>query len=162
MKTKLNRLNSLFGPAGSFAGLVILAAGVVTLYYSFNAIILILFGAFVGLSYEGTKIDFEKKRVKPLLLLFGFVPLGRWWKILGNESLHLIPSTQRYRTYSRSNRTTEISQSDYRLIMEIPLKSRRIVLQKFKDKKEAQKVQEEIRQRLVGGFQLNTLESSQK
>ena len=65
-----NRIENLFGPVGSFAGIVVLIAGLILVFTSLSGIILILIGGFVGLSYSSTTIDFDQKQMRLDVQLF--------------------------------------------------------------------------------------------
>lgn len=140
MKAKLNKLDKLFGPSGSFSGQIIFYAGIIMLYYSFMAVVLIVLGAFVGFSTEGIKIDFDNKKVKTLIILFGFLPFGKWIQIKGDERIVVKASGRTYRTYSMANIPLDIRASDYRVILKNPSEKFKIHLQKFKTKKDAEEM----------------------
>ncbi len=47
-----NRLDKSFGPAGTFAGIVLFIAGIILTYFYLSGVIIILIGAFAG--FTGT------------------------------------------------------------------------------------------------------------
>ena len=112
-----NRLDTFFGPVGSSAGFFIFVAGVILTFHSFLGIILVLLGAFVGFSFSGTIIDFEKKRIKFSNYLFGLIPIGSWISIVPDMNIGIKKSNKVWRAYSRSNRALDINNPDYRLVL---------------------------------------------
>lgn len=132
-----NMLDMVFGPSGSFAGIIIFIAGLVMIYYSLTALILAGFGAFVAFSFSGAMIDYERKRVKFQLMLFGLIPIGKWIQLSGEEQLKVELYSRNYRTYSRANIPVDIKRADYRVFILHPSGKFRFPLQKFKTRQEA-------------------------
>jgi hypothetical protein len=114
---KISRLDSLFGPVGKSAGFFIFVAGIIVTFHSFLGIILVLTGAFVGFSYTGTKIDFQKKRIRFSNYLFGIIPIGQWITIEPTMKIGIKKSNKLWRAYSRGNRVLDINNTDYRLVL---------------------------------------------
>lgn len=147
MKHK-NTIYKTFGPAGSFAGFIILISGLFLSYYSFFAIILILFGLFIGFTAQKAQIDPDKKRIKVSTNYFGLINTGKWININSAMKLMIKGYNQVYRTYSRSNRVLDIKNEDYLLFLfdsekkaEIPVK-RTKTLQSAME--EGEKLQKEL------------------
>jgi hypothetical protein len=112
-----NKLDRSFGPVGTSAGIFILAFGFIMTFYSFFGLILVLLGAFVGLTSTSTRIDYDKKRLKFSNNLFGIIPIGQWIFLNPDMKIGIKKSNNRWRAYSRSNRSLDISNVDYRLIL---------------------------------------------
>jgi len=112
-----NRLDKSFGPACSFAGLIIFTVGIILTYFYFSSVILILIGGFVGFSYSSAIIDYEKKRVKFSNNIFGIIPIGKWLQILPSMRIGIKELNQTYRAYSQGNRAFDVSQMDFRIIL---------------------------------------------
>jgi hypothetical protein len=112
-----NRLDTFFGPVGSFAGIIIFIAGIIMTFISFTAFILIVFGAFIGFSHSGTSIDIEKRRLRFANYLFGFIPLGKWVDIKSDMKIGLVFSGKTWRTFSKGNRTVDIVSKDFRMAL---------------------------------------------
>lgn len=110
-----NKLDKSFGPVGSFAGIVVFVAGLVSVYYSLFSIILLLIGAFVGFSYSCTLIDVDKKRIRFSNTLFGVIKTGQWLIVNPDMKIGISKSNKVWRSYSRGNRTLDIENKDYRL-----------------------------------------------
>ncbi len=116
MKTT-NKLDKPFGPAGVSAGIVLLVVGIFTVYNSLFSIILIVIGAFAGLTSTSTTIDFNKNRVKFSNNLFGIIHLGKWIKLDPKMKIGIKKSKQVWRTSSWSNRTLDIKKEDFRIFL---------------------------------------------
>jgi len=113
-----NKLDNSFGPAGTSAGIVLFIAGLgITLFYSLFGIILIVIGAFVGFSNSSTRVDADQKRVKFSNNLFGCIPTGQWFALDEEKKLGIKRSNRSWRNYSRSNRTLDTSEKDYRIML---------------------------------------------
>ncbi|MCX6268223.1 MAG: hypothetical protein NTW16_12835 [Bacteroidetes bacterium] len=117
MMTIKNRLDKAFGPAGSFAGMIIFIAGIILTYFYLSAAFLILIGGFVGFTSTGSIIEYDKKRIKFSNDIFGFIPTGKWIQILPNMKIGIKESNQRYRAYSQGNRSLDVDKKDFRLIL---------------------------------------------
>lgn len=113
----INKLDKSFGPAGSTAGIVLFSIGIITSFTSLLGLILILLGAFLGFTFTCTEVDFETKRIKFLEKLFGVIPTGKWIKIETGMKIGIQESSATWRTFSRSNRSTDTTVSDFRLIL---------------------------------------------
>jgi hypothetical protein len=116
MTTK-NKLDKSFGPVGTSAGIFLFAAGLIITFYSLPGLILVLIGAFVGFTSTSTLIDFDKKRIRFSNNIFGIIPIGQWISIQTDMKIGIKKSNKVWRAYSRSNRTLDIANNDYRLIL---------------------------------------------
>lgn len=116
MTTK-NKLDKSFGPAGTSAGIFLFAAGLIITFFSLPGLILVLIGAFVGFTSTSTLIDFDKKRIRFSNNIFGIIPIGQWISIQTDMKIGIKKSNKVWRAYSRSNRTLDIANNDYRLIL---------------------------------------------
>lgn len=106
-----------FGPVGSSAGLFILVAGLIVVFYSLSAIGLIVFGAFFGFTTFSTLIDFDRKRVKCSNTIFGLIRTGKWVYLHNEMKIGVRKSGKVWRAFSRGNRTLDITSQDFRLIL---------------------------------------------
>lgn len=116
MKTTF-KLDKVFGPIGGPAGIFLFAAGLLITYFSLTGLILVLMGAFVGFTSTSTLIDFDKRKLRFSTNLFGIIPIGQWVFIQSDMKIGIKKSDKVWRGYSRSNRTLDISNTDYRLIL---------------------------------------------
>lgn len=114
---KYYKLDKTFGPVGTIAGVTLFISGIITSFYSLGGIILIVLGAFVGFTCSGTYIDFENRRVKNITKLFGIIGVGKWINIDENSTIEIQKSNIVWRTYSRSNRTIDISDKYYYVML---------------------------------------------
>jgi len=116
MKTN-NKLDKSFGPVGSFSGIIVFLAGLVSAYFSWFSLILVLIGAFVGFTYSSVEIDFDRKRVRFLNILFGVIKIGQWINVKPNMKIGIAKSRKTWKTYSGGNRELDITNEDYRLVL---------------------------------------------
>ncbi len=116
MKTNY-KLDKSFGPVGTSAGIFLFVAGLIITYFSHSGLILVLIGAFVGFTSTSTLIDFANKRLKFSNNLFGIIPTGQWTYINPDMKIGIKKSNKVWRAYSKSNRTLDISNTDFRLIL---------------------------------------------
>lgn len=103
-----------------------------------------MIGAFVGFTSKSTLIDFKKRRLKFSNNIFGIIPVGQWISIQTDMKIRIKKSNEVWRAYSRSNRTLDIADNDYRVILydsnykeimpfqkSIDLDSARLILEKY-------------------------------
>ena len=112
-----NKLDKSFGPVGSFSGIVVFVAGLGSCYYSFYSLILILIGAFVGFSYSNTLIDIDRKRIRFSNNYFGVIKTGQWMNISLDMKIGIKKSKRVWRSYSGGNRTLDLTNEDFRLVL---------------------------------------------
>ena len=137
-----NKLDNTFGPVGRFAGLFLLAAGIVITLYSLSGLIIMLAGALFAFTSSVSIIDFSKKRIKFSNSLFGVIPIGKWIDIEPAMKIGIKESKKVWRTYSRSNRTLDIPDNDFRLILYDP-SDKPLVAVKKTDTLEAAKTEQQ-------------------
>jgi hypothetical protein len=77
MTTK-NKLDKMFGPVGTSAGIFLFVAGLIISYFPFTGLFLVLIGAFVGFTSTSTMVDFDNKRLRFSNNIFGIFPIGQW------------------------------------------------------------------------------------
>jgi len=111
------KLDKSFGPVGTSAGIFLFAAGLILTYFSVLGVILILIGAFIGFTSTSTFIDFDKKRFKFSNNLFGIIRTGKWIDINAGMKVGIKKSNKIWRAYSRSNRSLDIADNSYRLVL---------------------------------------------
>lgn len=112
-----NKLDKVFGPVGTSAGTLLLIVGLLTVYSSLSGLILLVLGAFVGLSSTSTIIDTEKKRIKFSNNLFGIIPVGKWILIENTMKIGIRESKKTWTSFSRGNRQLDIENKDYRVVL---------------------------------------------
>lgn len=112
-----NKLDKAFGPVGYMAGVFLFVAGLIISYFSLTGLTLVLIGAFVGFTSTSTLIDFDEKRLRFSNNIFGIIPIGKWISIQTDMKIGIKKSNKIWRINSRSNRTLDIADNDYRLIL---------------------------------------------
>jgi len=111
------KFEKAFGPVASYSGYVILFAGLIATYYSLTALILVIFGAFVGLTNSCTTIDYTNRKAKFSNNIFGFIKIGKWFDITDDMTIGIKKSKKIYRTYSRSNRILDIATKQIKIFL---------------------------------------------
>jgi len=129
---QINRIENIYGPVGSFAGIVVLIAGLVLVFSSLSGIILILIGGFVGISYSSTTIDFDQKRIRFSNNIFGLLKTGRWIKVIDTMKVGIIKTNTTWRAYSQSNRSMDITQGAVLIVLFSSDGEQLIPMKKFK------------------------------
>jgi hypothetical protein len=103
------RFEKSFGPTASFAGIIVLVAGLVTTYFFLNGIILLVVGAFMAFTDSSTTIDSANKRVRFTNNIFGIIRIGKWINVERDMKIGIKQDRQVYRTYGRSNQAFDLS-----------------------------------------------------
>jgi hypothetical protein len=112
-----NKLDKAFGPVGTTAGIVLIVAGLITIFTSLLGLILIVLGAFVGFTSTNTFIDFELKRIKFSNNIFGIMSFGKWIPIEPLMKIGIQESEVTWRTYSSGNRVMDVEDHDFRIVL---------------------------------------------
>lgn len=144
-----NRLDKSFGAVGSSAGVFMFIAGSILTCLYFSGLILVLIGAFVGFTTSSAMIDYGKKRVKFSNNLFGIIRIGKWMPIEPSMKIGIRESNQSYRAYSSGNRTIDVAQNDFRLILYDPA-DKEIMPVKKTESIDAAKIELEIECKRLG------------
>ena len=139
-----NKLDSFFGPSGTFAGYVLMIAGVVTMLEGYGIVFLIL-GAFMSFTFLGTEVDISSDQYRYYVKLFGVFKRGTWQSLKFIQALRVVRGKVSYTTYSRSNRTLNLSKKDYRVILEGYEGTIRVPVIKYKTFEEASTKASELR-----------------
>lgn len=111
------KLDKSFGPVGSSAGFALFIAGIAIVFVSLFGLILIVAGAFLAFTSTGTIIDFDTKRIKFLEKWFGIIPIGKWIQIEPHMKIGIKNSKMIWSAYSRGNRSIDVEEKDFRLIL---------------------------------------------
>jgi hypothetical protein len=112
-----HNLDKSFGPTGSSAGILLFIVGLFTIYFSFTGAVLIILGAFVGLSRTSTRIDSEKNRIMFSNDIFGFVKTGRWISVESDMKIGVKAVSKGWRARSLSNRELDTFVTDHRVFL---------------------------------------------
>lgn len=127
-----NIIEKSFGPVGTFAGIIVFIGGLILIISSFSGAILILIGALFGFSYSSTAIDYDRKRMKFINNIFGLIKTGRWIEVNEMMKIGVIKSNTIWRSFSQSNRSADIEQSDIMMILYGPDNKKIIPIKKIK------------------------------
>ena len=119
-----NKLDSIFGGGGRFAGFIVLIGGILSLIGSYSSIIsllisifIILLGALMAFSYTGAEIDIEERLYRNYQKIFGLFKYGDWYEIDSYDGIMSGINLNKTVLYSRSNRAFTESNDDYRVIL---------------------------------------------
>lgn len=105
MKTIIeNKFDKVFGPVGSFAGVVLLISGIGLSYFNLGFIILVLFGAFVGFTNTSTSINTNTMKARLTSNWFGIIKTGKWINLNHKMQAKVLRNNKSFRAYSRGNR----------------------------------------------------------
>lgn len=134
-----HKIDKLSGPSGSFAGFALIIFGSIGLFISVSitSLILIVAGAFMAFTYDGTIIDFTSKRIKSYTCLFGLVKIGKWYNIDTFKKFRIYKSSRTYTSYSRANVELNLKSGDIRLSLLNNNGSVKITVNKFNSFEEA-------------------------
>lgn len=112
-----NKLDKTFGPFGSSTGFFLLIGGLVTTYFSFFGLLIVLIGAFAAFTSTSVQIDTDYKRIKYSDNLFGIIKIGKWIDIKPDMKLGLNKSHRGYVGYIRGTQPFEIHENDIRIFL---------------------------------------------
>jgi hypothetical protein len=139
-----NKLDSIFGSGGRFAGLIVLAGGLFSLIGSYSSIIsllisifIILLGALMAFSYTGAEVDLEERLYRNYNKLFGLFKYGDWYELDSYDGLKSGVNLSKSVIYSRSNRSITEGNDDYRVFLYDKKQKVMHHLKKSKSKEEA-------------------------
>ncbi|MBN1115575.1 MAG: hypothetical protein JXA77_00095 [Bacteroidales bacterium] len=144
----INRFDKSFGPVGSFAGLFIFLAGLILIFYSYSAIILILLGAFVGFTHSSASIDFGDSKIRLTNNICGIFKFGKWIQVHPEMVISIKSNRQIYRNFSRSNRVLDIKTHKYQVLLCDEKLNPLIPLKYIKDLDDGKKIAKEYATRL--------------
>ena len=112
-----NKIDKIFGPSGVFAGYVLIAIGGISSFFYPGALILLFIGVYTAFTTTGTTIDTDKKKVKHYISHFGLFRSGKWLPLESFSAIKIAKSNLRYTSFSRSNRSTEMKKTGYRITL---------------------------------------------
>ena len=134
-----NKLDKSFGQAGSAAGLLLFVVGLIALFFSNIGLVLFLLGAFLAFTYTGTTFDTDKKRIRNTEYVFGLIPHGKWIDIEPDMMLGIKKWTQWFKVFSQSNKSLDLIDNDYRIVLYNFENEEIMAIQKFKNQEAAKK-----------------------
>jgi hypothetical protein len=112
-----NKLDKTFGPFGTSTGFFMFLGGIITTYYSFIGLFIIVIGAFAAFTSTSTCIDTANKKIKFSNNLFGMVPVGKWIDIKPDMKIGLKKSHKGYLAYIRGTQPMGIHFNDIRIFL---------------------------------------------
>ena len=144
----VNRFDRSFGPAGSFAGLVLVLTGIVTIFFSFSGLFVLLSGAFVAFTNTSVTIDTINKRIKYSQNICGIFKMGRWIDVEPEMKIKIVQSNGVFLIYSGSKRINDVKSGRFKIYLDTKNKRNDIPLKNLDNYKEAeldaQKLAEEL------------------
>jgi hypothetical protein len=126
-----NKIEKLSGSSGVFAGYSLILFGIIGTFYSLTGLILVVAGLFMAFTYDGTKIDFNSRRIKSYVCLFGLFKIGKWNSIDDFTKFRIYKSNRTYTSYSRANIPLNIKKCDIRLLLTNDTESLKITINRF-------------------------------
>jgi len=112
-----NKISHIFGPTGSASGTIFFGIGIITLFYTWAAVFIIIIGALLGFSRAIVLIDPEKRRVKWCEYYFGIIPIGKWVYVEDSMSLGYKQTNDGWSARSLSNRQMDVPDNNYTIIL---------------------------------------------
>ncbi len=125
------RIGKLFGETVIYAGYFLIISGVIMIMFNLGGLLFIIAGLFMALTYEGTIIDFERRRLKAYTCLFGMFKAGKWYSVDHFGRFIIFRSKRRSTTYSRGNVPLTINKQDIRLALLSKDGLKKIIINKY-------------------------------
>jgi len=125
------RIGKLFGDTVIYAGYSLIFFGVITTLFNLTGLLLIVAGLFMALTYEGTLIDFDRRRLKAYTCLFGIFKSGNWYSVDYFGRFSIYSSKRRSTTYSRGNVPLTIKKQDIRLALISKDGLKKVIINKY-------------------------------
>jgi hypothetical protein len=146
MKVRNFNHGKFVGPSGTYTGYTLIICGLIALYSSSSptSLFLIVPGMFMAFTFSGTILDTEKKRVKTYISLFGAYNAGKWIDLNQFTRFNILKVSGNYSLYSRASVRFNMNISDIRLQLLNHDGSRKVVINKFKNFEDAQKLKDEL------------------
>ena len=102
-----NKLDKLFGQAGSVLGWLIMLGGFL-ISTTIVAVIVVIIGLFMALSYSAIRIDTENKRYNFYYSFFGLINIGKWKSINDIDGIAGISPIVNRTSYLPENRNVQL------------------------------------------------------
>jgi hypothetical protein len=139
-----NKLGKFFNPVQVYMGYVFMACSILFISSSPLTLLLLIPGTLMGLTYTGTIIDADNRRVKPYLVLFGIIHSGKWIDISQFTRFNIIRATKKYTAYSRGSVRFDMASSDIELLLMNRNGSKKVILNKYSKFSDAQREKDEL------------------
>lgn len=138
-----NKLDKLFGQAGSIFGWIIMLVGV----YSFTlsiSILMIVIGAFMAFSYSGIYLDQENEKYRFYYSYFGIFKIGHWRSLSTVDRIAGISPIILRNSYAKRKKRIKRKMDDCFVVLFLKNRNRKIPFKRCKDlieaKLEAQRI----------------------
>lgn len=139
-----HKIDKLAGPSGTFAGYSLLIFGLIWSYFNLAGIVFIIAGMFMAFTFDGTLIDFNSRRIKSYICIFGLLKIGQWHNVNEFSKFRIYKSRRSYTAYSRGNIPLTIKNSDIRLVFANNSGTLRITINKYSSFEAAKKEMTEL------------------
>jgi hypothetical protein len=139
-----HKIDKLLGPSGTYAGYSLMFFGVIWTYFNLTGLIFVAAGMFMALTFDGTIIDFNSRRIKNYTCLFGLVKIGKWYSIDNFSKFSIYKSNRSYTAYSRANVPLTLKNTDIRLVILNDNGSLKIIINKYDSFEAARKEMAEL------------------
>ena len=138
-----NKLDSFFGPSGTFSGYILMVAGALTLIKGYGAVLLVI-GALMSFTFTGAEIEPENQRYRSYSKWLGLFKTGKWRSLGSMQELRVVRSQVGYTSYSWGNRPLDVKKKDYRIIMQGTHPKEKVVIMAVKSPEEAREQAHEL------------------
>ncbi len=138
-----NKLDKLFGQAGSIFGWIIMLVGIYSGILPLS-ILLVLIGSFMAFSYSGIYLDQDEEKYKFYYAYFGIFKSGSWRSLKNIDRVAGISSIILRDSYIPKQKETKLKMDDCFVVLFLKNHNRKIPFKRCKDlleaKLEAQKL----------------------
>ncbi|MBN2597177.1 hypothetical protein GQR60_12345 [Labilibaculum sp. A4] len=138
-----NKLDKLFGQAGSILGWMIMLVGIYSSILPLT-LLLVLIGSFMAFSYSGIYLDKDDEKYKFYYAYFGLFKSGSWRSLKNIDRVAGISSIILRDSYIPEQKETNLKTDDCFVVLFLKNRNRRIPFKRCKDlleaKLEAQKI----------------------
>jgi hypothetical protein len=148
-----NKLDKLFGQAGSILGWIIMLGGI---YLSILplSILFVLIGSFMAFSYSGIYLDQEDEKYKFYYAYFGIFKSGSWRSLKNIDRVAGISSIFLRDSYIPEQKETNLKKDDCFVVLFLKNRNKKIPFKRCKDLLEAKLEAQKIGQQ----FNLNVIQ----
>jgi hypothetical protein len=134
-------------------GYVFIGCGIFFSFYKLSALIFLIPGLFIALTYSGTILDTGNRKLRSYTCLFGLITTGKWITLDGFTRFIIQRATRKYTSYSRGSVRFDMNVSDIKLLISNTRGSKKILIARYDSFEMAQKEKEDLEIILFGGDQ---------
>jgi hypothetical protein len=139
-----HKIDKFLGTSGTFAGYSFMVFGIIWTYSNPAGLIFVAAGMFMALTFEGTKIDYDSRRIKSYTCLFGLFKVGRWYSVNNFSKFSIYKSNRSYTTYSRANVPLTLKDTSIRLALLNNDGSLKVIINRYTSFEEARNEMSEL------------------